>query len=155
MGARIANPECLVPSEVSNLSYWDDDAKKAIRAFLYGRVNRASSQGAVEVGEETAFKRLCLKADLVKTVFAFAAAQPSPPKTLSTRILQVGYYVVLLITIATYTATLTSVLFSPAAQQPSVTAIDTPAGATICALAGTVMADVVTANGGNLVTVRA
>ena len=91
----------------------------------------------------------------IKTVFAFAAAQPSPPKTLPTRILQVGYYVGILIAIATYTATLTSVLFSPAAQQPSVTAIDTPAGATICALAGTVMTDVVTANGGNLVAVRA
>jgi len=88
-------------------------------------------------------------------IFASAAAQPSPPKTLPTRILQVGYYVGILIAIATYTATLTSVLFSPAAQQPSVTAIDTPAGATICALAGTVMADVVTANGGNLVAVRA
>jgi hypothetical protein len=78
-----------------------------------------------------------------KTIFTFANAQPSPPKTLPTRMVHIGFCVFLVITLATYTATLASVLFAPAISQPTVTSITKPAGSVICAMAGSAMMRVV------------
>ncbi len=78
-----------------------------------------------------------------KTIFTFANAQPSPPKTLPTRLVHIGFCVFLVISLATYTATLASVLFAPAVSQPTVTSITKPAGSLICAMAGSAMMRVV------------
>jgi len=73
-----------------------------------------------------------------RSVYSFNNALWNTPKTLPTRIVNIGFCFVLLITVATYTATLASVLFVPAVTTLGVQDIyDAQAQkAKVCTLAG-------------------
>ena len=64
-GATIANPEALVPSEVSDLRYWTGAPQREMRSFLLGTIDR------LLVNKKGALKQLCEKEDILRNIYSF------------------------------------------------------------------------------------
>lgn len=64
-GATIANPEALVPSEVSDLRYWTGGPQREMGAFLMATIDR------LLVNKKGALKQLCGKQDILRHIYSF------------------------------------------------------------------------------------
>ena len=73
-----------------------------------------------------------------RTIYSFTNASYNESKTLSTRLVNVGFFCLLVIIVASYVATLASVLFVPAITIPTITSMSDAQAqhASICASAG-------------------